>query len=198
MTFKEYLISMGIEEATAAKIEAGLPEQKLYLSQNENIDSRYSKAKDQRDQFEADLKSANELISQLQKTNKDNEDLQAQVSTYKKQAEEAESKQAAIIKEYAIKDALRDAGAKDVDYMMFKLGEVEVDKEGNIKDLDNKVKALKESTPDFFAAADNGGGDKGGNAGYKPLDNSLEGGNGGTDPSTEAQATFEAALGLQK
>lgn len=199
MTFKEYLISQGIKDDQAAAIEAGMAEHKLYISENENIDTRYNKTKDLLDQSNTDLQAANDLISKLQKQNKDNEDLQNQVATYKTQAEEAESKRAETVKEYAIKDALRDAGAKDVDYMMFKLGEVEVDKDGNIKDLDSKVKDLKEASPDFFAVADNGkdGDGKEGDKGYKPLDNGLEGGNGSDDPESAAQADFEAALGLK-
>ena len=45
------------------------------------------------------------------------------------------------------------AKGTDVDYLMFKLGDLEVDDEGNVKDLENKIKDLKASLPTFFEEA---------------------------------------------
>lgn len=195
MTFKEYLIKQGIEEDTASKIEAGMAEEKLFIANEENLDRRYNQSKEQLAQYKADLTDAQATITKLQKSNKDNEDLQSQITDYKQRAEQAEIERAKALKEFTIKDALRDAGAKDVDYMMFKLGDLEVDKDGNIKELENKVKSLKEASPDFFnadkPAVDNGDG-------YKPLDTKLETGNANDDPESSAQAAFEAALGIKE
>lgn len=101
-----------------------------------------------------DLKVANETIDTLQKENKDVETLQTTISDYKTQIEELESERAEERKSFAVKEALRSAGAQDVDYMIYKLGDVEVNKDGSIKDLENKVKALKEENPAFFATTD--------------------------------------------
>lgn len=196
MNFKNYLLSLGIDNETADKVVNGMPENKFYISENENIDSRYSKLKEQKEQFENDLGNANQLISELQKSTKDNAELQTQLESYKKQAEEAEQKQAEISKTYAIKDKLRDFGVKDLDYVMFKLGDMEMDKDGNIKDLDNKVKELKQSIPDFFKEEPQS--DDTSKNGYKPLDNALEGGNGGEDPEATAIAEFAKAVGVQE
>lgn len=50
--------------------------------------------------------------------------------------------------------ALTEAGAKDLDYAKFKLGEVELQEDGSIKDLDNLIKDLKEQLPNQFEVAD--------------------------------------------
>ena len=97
-----------------------------------------------------DLKTANDTINTLQQENKDVETLQTTINEYKDQITTLETERAEERKTYAIKEALQGAGASDVDYMMFKLGEVEVDEEGNIKDLENKIKELQESIPSHF------------------------------------------------
>ena len=96
-------------------------------------------------------------------------------------------------KQYAIKEALNKEGVKDIDYMLYKLGEVETDKEGNIVDLDNKIKALKESNPTFFGTNDKPA--DGTPTGYQVVDNGLDEGKP-SDPEATATADFEAALGL--
>ena len=76
--------------------------------------------------------------------------------------------------------------------MLYKLGEVETDKDGNIVDLDNKVKALKESNPTFFGTDDKPANEP---AGYQVVDNGLDEGKP-SDPEASATAEFEQALGL--
>lgn len=97
-----------------------------------------------------DLKAANKLVDDLKKTNKDAEGLQEKISEYKKQVATLEAERAEERKTYVVKEALQGAGGKDIDYLMFKLGELELDKDGKVKDLDNKIKSLKETTPSFF------------------------------------------------
>lgn len=197
MTFKEYLTSLGIEVATADKIVSGMPTNKFFLTSEENAETRLAKAKDQKDQLETDLANANKLVADLQKSVKDNEDASTKITQYQQEAEAAKTKQQEIEKTYAVKDALREAGATDVDYMIYKLGEVDLDKDGKVKDLDSKIKSLQESNPTWFPknSEDQGADGKSGKGGYKPLDNGLPGGKEGTEEEA-AQATFEAALGL--
>lgn len=193
MTFKEYLISTGLTEEQATKVEQGMPEQNLYIANEENLDTRYTKLKEQKEQLESDLTTANKLVDDLKKSNKDTEDLQTKIDEYKTQMDQLKSDRAEEQKQYAIKETLTKEGVKDIDYMLYKLGEVETDKDGNIVDLDNKVKALKESNPTFFGSDDNPG-DKT-PTGYQVVDNGLDEGKP-SDPAATATADFEAALGL--
>lgn len=192
MTFKEYLISTGLTEEQATKVEQGMPEQNLYIANEENLDTRYSKLKEQKEQLESDLTTANKLVDDLKKSNKDTEDLQTKIDEYKTEMDQLKSDRAEEQKQYAVKEALTKEGVKDIDYMLYKLGEVETDKEGNIVDLDNKVKALKESNPSFFGSDDKPANEP---AGYQVVDNGLDEGKP-SDPEATATADFEAALGL--
>lgn len=192
MTFKEYLISTGLTEEQATKVEQGMPEQNLYIANEENLDTRYSKLKEQKEQLESDLTTANKLVDDLNKSNKDTEDLQTKIDEYKTEMDQLKSDRAEEQKQYAVKEALTKEGVKDIDYMLYKLGEVETDKEGNIVDLDNKVKALKESNPTFFGTDDKPANEP---AGYQVVDNGLDEGKP-SDPEATATADFEAALGL--
>lgn len=140
-----------------------------------------------------ELKTANDTLNKLQKDNKDVEALQTTITDYKSQIETLEKERAEERKTYVLKEALTKEGVSDVEYMLYKLGEVEVDKDGNIVDLDNKVKSLKETNPTFFASETKN--NEPGAPGYQVVDNKLE--NGKTaDPATTASAEFEKSLGL--
>lgn len=202
MNFSEYLKGLDLETDVIDKIVKGMPENKLYIANEENLDSRYAKLKEQKDALDASNKSQDDLIKQLQSTVKDNEDAVAKIDTYKTEAETAKAAQANIVKSYAAKDALTKAGAKDTDYMLYKMGgldKLEVDKDGNIKDFDSQIKQLQESNPDYFNTTDlNADKDgNGGNGGYKPLDNRLDGGAQQT-PEEAAAASFAASVGIKE
>lgn len=192
MTFKEYLLSTGLTEEQATKVEQGMPGQNLYIANEENLDTRYAKLKEQKEQLESDLTTANKLVDDLKKSNKDTEDLQTKIDDYKTQMDQLKADRAEEQKQYAIKEALNKEGVKDIDYMLYKLGDIEVDKDGNIVDLDNKVKSLKESNPTFFGTDDKPANEP---AGYQVVDNGLDEGKP-SDPEATATADFETALGL--
>lgn len=140
-----------------------------------------------------ELKSANDTLNKLQKDNKDVEALQTTITDYKSQIETLEAERAEERKTYALKEALTKEGASDIEYMLYKLGEVEVDKDGNIVDLENKVKALKETNPTFFASEAKN--NEPGAPGYQVVDNKLDNGQP-SDPVATASAEFEKSLGL--
>lgn len=100
------------------------------------------------------LKEANKTIESLNAKTKDDPDIQKELSTYKTKAEQLEKENQQLKIDGQVQNALRAAGAKDVDYARFKLGTLELDKDGNVKDLDNKVKELQDSLPDYFQVED--------------------------------------------
>lgn len=151
--------------------------------------------KDQYNTVADKLKTANETLTKLQDENKDVEALQSQIEEYKKQVADKDAEVIRTRNEVKLKEALREAGATDIDYMTFKLGELETDADGNLKDLDSKIKSLKESDPKWFKADgdDEGqGGDEGQQkkTDYKPVDNKLPGGKpaGETEPASLSDA----------
>ena len=123
-----------------------------------------------------ELKTANDTLNKLQKDNKDVEALQTTIADYEAQVEKLTAERAEERKSYAIKEALQRAGANDVEYLMFKLGDVEVNKDGTIKDLDNKVKSLKELNPNFFAEDEKEKDNDPNAPGYQVIDNKLDNG----------------------
>ncbi|WFA75662.1 phage scaffolding protein [Streptococcus suis] len=106
------------------------------------------------------LKAANATLDTLKKSNKDNEDLQKELKTYKDKVAQLEAEAKETAKKQTIKDALTNAKATDVDYLMYKLGDLEEDDSGKIKDLDQKIKDLQVNLPNFFESATEAKNDK--------------------------------------
>ncbi|AEB75895.1 phage scaffolding protein [Clostridium botulinum] len=148
MGIKELLKKLGYSDEDITKIENGMKENKIYTTSEENMDIRYSKLKEQKEQLESDLKEANKTLDKVKKDNKDIESLQTEIENYKNKAAESEAARAKEQKEFTIKSKLKDAGCTDLDYMLYKLGDIEkLDIE---KELDNKVKELSENNASFF------------------------------------------------
>lgn len=137
-----------------------------------------------------DLKAANKLVGTLKKDNQGIETLQATIKNYETKVSNLEAERVKERTTAQLREALTAAGAVDVDYMIFKMGDVEADKEGVIKDLDSRVKQLKEGNPTQFKDAGAPGDDKGkGGPGYKVIDTKLPG--GGTQKIDVANMTVE-------
>lgn len=193
MNFKEYLISKGIAEDKVTEIVEGMPAEKLYLTDEENLKTRFEKLKEQKEQQDTELSNATKLVADLQKSVKDNEDATAKITQYQQEADAAKARQAEIEKTYALKDVLREAGAKDIDYMIFKLGDVELDDKGTLIDIENKVKSLKESNVDWFESQETKPETK---PGFEVIDNKLETGKV-SDIEQSAIQAFEQSVGIQ-
>lgn len=146
-----------------------------------------------------DLKQANLLVEELKTGSKDIEELQTKITDYESQVETLKTERAEEKKSYTLKEKLKDAGAVDIDYMIYKLGDVEVDENGEIRELDNKIKDLMESNSNMFKVADNEALEepKIDDKGFKVLDNGLDDGNE-PDAITTAKSNFEDALGISK
>ena len=128
---------------------------------------------------ETELTSANELIAQLKKDTKGNEELQGKIAGYETQvAELQEQLQETKIKS-AIKVALLSEKAVDVDYLTFKLNEklkekgetLELDENDQIKGWNDKLSGLKTQFPNMFETSSDG------SDGFQRLDNGKLPGN---------------------
>lgn len=112
---------------------------------------KYAVPKDQYNNVSNSLKEANSTIKTLEDKVKDNPDVQEELKTYKTKAEQLETENKQLVINQQVGNALRDAGAKDIEYATFKLGALELGKDGIVKDLANKVKDLQSALPDYFA-----------------------------------------------
>lgn len=139
-----------------------------------------------------ELKTAKETIETLKKDNGDNATLQQKIKDHEATIAGLQKASADKDKQVKVKEAFEKAGATDVDYLVFKSGgldKFELDKDGNIKDLDNLVKQAKENAPSFFKAADPNAKPPGPNV----ISNKLPGGDP-ADPNNAIASQFAAAL----
>lgn len=139
---EELLKELGYTEEQIKAIIEGMTNKKIYTSNEENIDLRYSKLNDNFKLKEEELTKANELIKQLQDGNKNNEDLQTKVTDYETELAQMKKKQQDKDIENALKFELlkNKAKADDIDYLIFKIKsdkeqKIELDEKGNLKDF---------------------------------------------------------------
>ena len=113
---------------------------------------------------ETELKTANELIAELKKGTKGNEELQKKIGDYDVQVAELQKQLQETKIKSAIKVALLSEKAVDVDYLTFKLNEklnekgetIELDENDNIKGWDALKDGLKTQFPTMFESAGTG------------------------------------------
>ena len=165
MTLEEILKSQGLNDEQVESIVGEMKQNKIFTASEENLDVRYGKLKTDHEGKLAELEKANGLISELQKTNKGNEEMQTQITDYKNQVEQLQKEIEQTKIDAAIKVALLSEKALDVDYLTFKLREkgdaLELDDNGNIKGWKDKLDSLKTQFPtQFETAGENGKGAK--------------------------------------
>lgn len=106
----------------------------------------------------AELTAANKMIDDFKKANKGNEEMQGKIAAYEKQVADLNAQLAQAKLESAIKVALLEAKATDIDYMTFKLkedGELVLDDHGKIKGWEDKIASLKTKFPNHFEGSQN-------------------------------------------
>lgn len=114
---------------------------------------------------DAELQTANELIAQLKKDTKGNEDLQGKIATYESQMAELQSQLQDTKIKAAIKVGLLEEHCTDIDYVTYKLMEnlkekgssLELDENENIKGWKDMMSGLKTQLPSQFESATPGG-----------------------------------------
>ncbi|MBO7251400.1 MAG: phage scaffolding protein [Oscillospiraceae bacterium] len=179
MTINEILKARGLDDTAITGVLDDLKANKLYFSSEENMDIRYGKLKTQHDGLNQQLTEANALIETLKKSTKGQEDAQHKIADYEQQVQalQAELEKTKVLSE--AKFQLKDAGALDVDYLLFKLqekGELALTEDGKIKDWEDKLAGLKTQIPTQFESKA---------AGKKNIiENKLPGEEGGGDALT--------------
>lgn len=184
MTIAEILKAKDVSDDIIQSVQEDMKTNKIFTASEENLDIRYGKLKTEHDGKLQELTEAQNLIAELKKSNKGNEDLQSKIATYEAQNAKLQEELKKTKIDAAIKVSLLAAKALDVDYLTFKLkekGEIELDESGNIKGWDDKLTALKTQLPTQFEAA----GDK------RVIENKLQSGD-----KTPPTVTREQFLGM--
>lgn len=160
MTLEELLKAQGLSDEQIKAITASMKENKIYTASEENLDIRYGKLKTDYDTLNTQHGESTKLIEQLKKDAKNDEALQGKITAYEIQVADLQKELDETRLESAIKVALMNAKTDDVGYMAFKLkegGALELDEDGNIKGIDEKISNLKTQFPTHFDSGNNPG-----------------------------------------
>lgn len=160
MTLEELLKAQGLSDEQIKAITASMKENKIYTASEENLDIRYGKLKTDYDTLNTQHGESTKLIEQLKKDEKNDEALQGKITAYETQVADLQKELDETRLESAIKVALMNAKTDDVGYMAFKLkegGALELDEDGNIKGIDEKISNLKTQFPTHFDSENNPG-----------------------------------------
>ena len=153
---------------------------------------------------QSELEKANGLIEELKKgAGKDTEN-QQKISGYEAQVADLQAENKRLKAENALKFALVEAGAQDIDYVFYKASEklkadgktLELDESEHVKGADDLIKALKTQLPNQFTAGSEGDGN--GKKVVKP--NNLPGGEGGQTVTLDQfrKMGYQERLNLKK
>lgn len=153
MTLQEILKAKGLDDEAIESVIGEMKQNKIFTASEENLDIRYKKLKDDHDTLTTAHGESTKLIEQLKAGTKNNEALQGKITTYESTISQLQEQLKQTQLEAAIKVALLGAKVTDVDYLTFQLkqkGELELDEQGNIKGIDDKLAGLKTQFPAFF------------------------------------------------
>lgn len=157
MTLSEILKAKGMSDEDIESTIGEMKQNKIFTTSHENMDVRYPKLKADHESLTAQHGESTKLIEQLKSGTKDSEQLQGKIASYEAQVEKLTEQLKQTQIESAIQVALLEAKVTDVDYMTFRLkekGDLELDEQGHIKGIDDRLAGLKTQFPNFFASAD--------------------------------------------
>lgn len=159
MTLDEILRAKGLNEEQVKEVIGEMKQNKIFTSSEENLDVRYGKLKTDHDALVTKDTESQKIIAELQKATKGQEAVQGKIAEYEVNIQRLNEELTKTKVESATKIALLGAGAKasDIDYLIFKLSsdadfKAELDDNGNVKGIDDKIKGMKTQFPSQFEA----------------------------------------------
>lgn len=134
---REFLTELGLEKEAVDKIMA----EHGKAIQTEKQSNEQAVA-----ELQTKLNEANETITKASESTQTLETVQSELADYKTKYEEAQSTLTSERKTQKIKETLTAEGANDLEYLMFKLGDIE-----DVEKVSEMVKNLKAELPNHFA-----------------------------------------------
>ena len=156
MTLQEILKAKGLSDEDIESVVGEMKQNKIFTTQHENMDVRYPKLKADHDNLTAQHGESTKLIDQLKAGTKDNDALQGKITAHEATIAQLQEQLKQTQLEAAIQVALVGAKVTDVPYLTFQLkqkGDLELDEQGKIKGIDDKLAGLKTQFPAFFESA---------------------------------------------
>ena len=155
MTLQELLKAKGLTDEVISELEADMKANKIFTAGEENLDIRYGKLKGQFDALTGKHSEAEARIAELMQSTAGNEVLQNELAAARAEREALQKELEQTRLKSAVKVALLEAKANDIDYMTFKLeekGDLALDENGKIKGWEDKIAGLKTQFPTQFEA----------------------------------------------
>ena len=120
---KEYLA----DDSKVSEFLEKMKESKIFLSKEENIDTRYTKMKGEYEAEKAEYAKALKLIETLKAQTQGQDALQTQITNYEQEISDLKANNEQLTRENNLKVALLSGKAKaeDIDYLLFKLSKDE-------------------------------------------------------------------------
>ena len=160
MTLHEILKAKGLTDEQIKEVVSEMKQNKIFTASEENLDVRYGKLKTDHDALVTKDTESQKLIAELQKATKGQEAVQGKIAEYEATIAKQNEELTKTKVESAVKIALLGAGAKatDIDYLIFKMSsdadwKAELDDNGNVKGIDDKIKGMKTQFPSQFEAS---------------------------------------------
>lgn len=157
MTLQEILKSKGLTDEDIKSVIGEMKQNKIFTASEENLDVRYGKLKTDHDALTKKQTESENLIAELRKATEGQEGVQAKISEYEATIKQQNEELQKAKTESALKIGLLSAGAKasDIDYLIFKMEHdgdwtPELDEQGQVKGLDDKLKGMKTQFPAQF------------------------------------------------
>lgn len=155
MTLEEILKAQGFSDEQITAIIGAMKENKIYTTNEENIDIRYEKLKVERDDLKGKLETAETTIADLKDANKDNETLQATIKTHEgtiaTMKTEYETKIKSMTVQSAIRSKLTDAKYPELIEGKFDLTKITIsDDNSEVFGIDEQLTTIKETYKDLF------------------------------------------------
>lgn len=152
MTYDEFVTAVNAHNGDEANAENQLKIGNLgtgdYVSK-----AKYDALQTMLDGKSGELDTANGLITELKRSAANNEAVQTQISGYENTISQLQMQLRQTQIDNAINLAVRDAKGLDAEFLAFKmkaLGEIELDDDGKIKGIDEKITSLKAQNPMMF------------------------------------------------
>lgn len=149
---REYLA----DDSKVSEFLEKMKKSKIFLSKEENIDTRYTKMKGEYEAEKAEYAKALELIDKLKAQTQGQDALQTQITNYEKEISDLKANNEQLTRENNLKVALLSGKAKaeDIDYLLFKLSKdenaVKYEENGEVSNVNEIIDNLKKAYPSHF------------------------------------------------
>lgn len=152
---KDILKKNGVEDQVIENIFSDMAEGKVYITKEQNIEERYSKVKNQKNELDKQLADRDKQIEELMKNNSSNTELLNQLEALKQEnlnsKNEYESKISKLEFNYALDKALLGAKCRNTTALkaLLRLDDIKMN-EGKLEGLEEQLETLRENDGYLF------------------------------------------------